>query len=38
MSFTYLDKPGHQEGIVRRLAPMLPALLLIVWAVSRSLA
>gem|GEM_PF-7128607 len=38
MSFTYLDKPDHQDGIVRRTAPMVPALLLLVWALSRALA
>lgn len=38
VSFTYLDKPDQQEGIVRRIAPMVPALLLLVWALSRALA
>jgi hypothetical protein len=37
VSFTYIDKPDQRGGLGRRLAPMVPALLLLVWALSRAL-
>jgi hypothetical protein len=38
VSFTYLDKPEQREGVIRRMAPMVPAFLLLLWALSRALA